>query len=320
MLPRVVCMCPIPIPCPFPDRGRYEMFLLYRADRNARDEQPACFATFWSCWQQEYSAVLRFLKKSQHAKCNVCERYKAHLKRSTIPQDRLFWSKHYAGHLLAQYRDREEYYKERAWARHCAAEALGPWRLGPGTLTACLILDAMDQAKFACPRHLAGAKDLQAERRPRLHTIGLICHGHFQAAPAPDQQLGLLRAAALSGAIMYIYVHIYIYNLSCPPSEAGFITDSTVRKDSDLWCEGVAQALQMLAKSCKEKNLPFPSRLVVQCDNASDNKCQHSFKVLMALVASNSGLAKGVTEVVASYLRSGHTHEDIGRGPIPRIL
>ena len=88
--------------------------------------------------------------------------------------------------------------------------------------------------------------------------------------------------------------------------QAGFITDNTIRKDNNTWCEVLAQCLEMSSTSCQEKGLRWPAKLVVQCDNASDNRNQFNFLYAMALVAVGR-----FKEVRIQFLRAGHTHEDI---------
>lgn len=246
------------------------MYLLYVAERQSRGATQACFTTFWLVWHKEFRTALRFRKKCQHAKCCRCMRFKEFLRTADSPQSRAQWAKHYGDHLLGTFRDRAKYYAERAQSQ---AFASGVPRGLPSELTACLILDGMDQAKFSVPRHLPASKEFRAERRPRLHTVGCIMHGFFQY---------------------------------------GFLTDCTIRKDADLWIGVVVQCLEKLGTMCRERNLAPPGRLVIQADNASDNKSQFCFRFCMAVVASNTGFCKHIQEVVCEYLRSGHTHEDIG--------
>ena len=81
-----------------------------------------------------------------------------------------------------------------------------------------------------------------------------------------------------------------------------------------MWCEVVAQSLQMLWESCKRKGLAWPRKLVLQCDNASDNRNQHNYLFAMALTATGC-----FREVRIQYLRAGHTHEDIGANTAERF-
>lgn len=59
-----------------------------------------------------------------------------------------------------------------------------------GVVTVSLILDGMDQAKFAFPRHekLQGSKEFEFNW-PRLHVIGLIVHGYFRMVLVTDSDV-----------------------------------------------------------------------------------------------------------------------------------
>lgn len=70
----------------------------------------------------------------------------------------------FEAHKQAQYRDRRVYWQVRAEA------ALSP-------RTVCLILDGMDQGKFAYPRATAmSSKLLEPLQRPRLHINACLVH------------------------------------------------------------------------------------------------------------------------------------------------
>jgi hypothetical protein len=74
----------------------------------------------------------------------------------------------YDRHLAPQYRDREAYWLFRASAR-------------VKQRVLCIILDGMDQAKFAWPRApFLSPHEFDSYHRPRLHIWGALVHGLFR--------------------------------------------------------------------------------------------------------------------------------------------
>ena len=136
--------------------------------------------------------------------------------------------------------------------------------LGPET-TLCIIVDAMGQATFCVPRHLPVAKQLRDMVCPRLHTLGVIAHGWFKA---------------------------------------GFLIDSTIAKDSDVFIEVVVQCIHRVFVLCGQKQIQCPNRLVIHADNAGDCKNQWVFALSALLTASGN-----CKVCFNQYLRTGHIHE-----------
>ena len=201
-----------------PHGTRYDMWLLYKSVRQEQKMTPACFTTFWSTWMANFPH-LRFRTKSQHHKCDTCEKYKAYLKGERAPETRLFWSRHYAAHLTAQYKDRLGYYSDRAEAKAYATSGRSGYVAGAGSVPAAgttdqsilegvatLIIDGMDQAKFCCPRHLPAATELQGSR-PRLHVLGVICHGHFQVAGSKTVESGCVITSLIVATCKFLCCH-----------------------------------------------------------------------------------------------------------------
>ena len=132
------------------------------------------------------------------------------------------WIIGYENHLLSQYRDGEVYYYEREQSVQTSKGQL----TGPRS-TATMIIDAMDQAKFACPRHLPNAKSLQDAMRPRLHVVGVRVAGYFKR---------------------------------------GYIIEPTISKDGDLWMEIIDRVLHDVVGYCiKDCNASAVSHRVRQC-------------------------------------------------------
>ena len=142
-----------------------------------KEQNKVSFAQFWRIWKAEYPH-LKFRASSSHSLCSICLRHKiliremgGHLKARNAQRD-LFNL-----HLQRQYSDRCEYWRMRAGSRMRSADV-------------CLIIDSMDQAKFAYPRSdVYRSKDLATLQRPRAHITGIICHGHFLLFSVSAQDL-----------------------------------------------------------------------------------------------------------------------------------
>lgn len=120
----------------------------------------------YEVWAADFSAM-KFRKVSSHNVCAECIKHKAviqplsrHLLARRSQQEM------YYKHLEDQFRDRCSYWKMRSDSRS-----------RPDCLT--VIVDGMDQAKTALPRHPSlKAKIFDGLQRPRLHLSAAISHGH----------------------------------------------------------------------------------------------------------------------------------------------
>ena len=114
--------------------------------------------------------------RSQHAECTTCAHHKIVLRTlqngaSKCARESSRWEAHKA----AERADRHVYWAIRAEARVCA-QCSRPGVI-PGVIS--LIIDGMDQGKFAVPRFPhTKTKDVEGMQRPRLHVNVAICHGH----------------------------------------------------------------------------------------------------------------------------------------------
>ena len=126
------------------------------------------FQYFWGVFKADWTHKLHFRHISQHAACPTCVKHKLIIRElggDAIRRDKQLAL--FQQHKHDQYRDRRVYWNLRAQA----------WL---HFYIIVIILDGMDQAKFAYPR--AGflkSKDFDSLQRPRLHVEGVIVHGHF---------------------------------------------------------------------------------------------------------------------------------------------
>lgn len=118
-------------------------------------------------WASNFS-FMKFRSSSSHSICTECYKHKALISAlSRHLNARRTQESLYHQHLEDQFRDRIEYW-----------EARGESRSQSNRIT--IIIDGMDQGKFAVPRHKSiYTKALNGFSRPRLHLAAAIVHGHF---------------------------------------------------------------------------------------------------------------------------------------------
>ena len=117
-------------------------------------------------WTKEFPHLL-FRTKRQHLECHICQRHRLLIRSfSHNMLARREQTAHYDKHLRDQYLDRMRYWSIRQDSRlHSACIAV--------------ILDGMDQAKFAYPRSpIMGGKQWANLTRPRAHITGVKIHGY----------------------------------------------------------------------------------------------------------------------------------------------
>ena len=123
------------------------------------------FELFLNVWKTHFPTLL-FRGKRQHAMCATCVRRKLLL--SCMPhaaarhRQRLLYDRR----LADQFRDRQVYWRSRAESRTQSS-------------TLCIIIDSIDQAKFAWPRgRMFKSKQFDSFHRPRLRITACVTHGH----------------------------------------------------------------------------------------------------------------------------------------------
>ncbi len=132
---------------------------------------PCTYQWFRQIWKVEWAHCLKFRTIGQHAQCATCMCHKIVLRR--LQGDAVAYAREasvFKEHKEAQYRDRRVYWAIRAEARRLHVHEVD---------TISLIIDGVDQGKFAYPRHpYYNAKDIEPMQRPRLHVNACLCHGH----------------------------------------------------------------------------------------------------------------------------------------------
>ena len=128
-------------------------------------------------WYEEYPH-LKFRCESSHSVRSTCVRHRALIKGlGSHLNARTAQILKYTEHLRMQYRDRQIYWSDRGQSR-------------PRGSVISVIIDSMDQAKFALPRGSAmKSKDLSGLNRPKCHITAALVHGHCLLITVSDQDI-----------------------------------------------------------------------------------------------------------------------------------
>ena len=172
-----------------------DLFYQYCAHSEANRQDAACFSTFLRVLKQVFKSHLKFREKAEFGVCNVCYGWKMRIKRASSKADQTEAVKGYTRHLLAQWLDRQVYWKLRALSRAIIGQALRDNQivmmqdLATSVMTA--IMDGMDQAKLRVPRHgyKRITKNMEKLFRPSLHLSATWLHGHLLHLAVADEDM-----------------------------------------------------------------------------------------------------------------------------------
>lgn len=241
--------------------------------------RPAHWSTLWRTWQTEWKGILEFRRTGVHAKCDECEDFKRFLRDASTLEERSRHSVAWENHLRETFADRRVYYALKDQSSKF-------WHMDPDAVVLggiCCIIDGMDQAKFKCPRNLAGKKAFADMYRPTLHFSGCVIHGLV---------------------------------------EQYWVSDADLKKDPNTEIETLSYCLDYVfqARSCRLQGAGcrWPAHLSVQADNCS-REMRNQWTLLFGVLLVLLDVFQSVT---FNFLQVGHTHEDIDQlfGTIATIL
>lgn len=212
------------------------------------------FPLFWRVWTTDFKEKLLLSTGFTHTQCPTCVKHKLLIKSLTADAHaRLRQRMLYDRHLKEQFCDRQMYWQLRATSRLL-------------TQTIVIIIDGIDQAKFAWPRSSFFESHMFDKfNRPRLHIWGVIVHGYWSF-------LSLSHADSFKGGSTTVELIAFVL--------------------TQLHKQGVD-----LAKT----------HIHIQLDNTSSSNKNNTVLSFLALL-TGIGL---IFSAAASFLRVGHTHEDI---------
>ena len=230
---------------------------------------------------------MTFRTKRQHLECATCQRHRILLR--SFAQNlfaRREQSIHYERHLRDQHRDRLSYWSVRAQAR-----LLAP--------VLCLIVDGMDQGKFAYPRAaVMGGKQWANFSRPRAHIVACRIHRYgtfFAVSRADAAKDSNHHCEFISIAITMVQKR---FNLDLSKMHCHIQSDNCVRETKN----------NTLARWCSA----MTSRGVPWCQfprvKINMSKELTPFARACCLPVFPEGI---FSSCVMACLRTGHSHEDI---------
>lgn len=172
---------------------------------------------------------MRFRTKRQHLECAICQRHRILIRSfSHHMVARKKQCDAYDRHLRSQYRDRLRYWSVRSESR-----------IHSSTIT--LIVDGMDQAKFAYPRHPCfTGKQWSNFTRPRAHICGVRVHGYgmfFSCSRADTPKDSSFHAEIISRCLTLVQQK---FNLKFSQMHLHIQSDNCVRETKNnsiaRWC------------------------------------------------------------------------------------
>lgn len=145
-----------------------ELFDHYQTVQQLLECPAASFNTFVRVYQADWKDVLGFRHKTEFTVCDVCEQLKLQLHDKNVPlSEKLGAVTQYRRHLKDQYNDRSIAWQLCDVANQRDGDVLVLW------------LDAMEQAKFAVPRHrgLRTSSSTSKLQKPRMKLHGCWAFG-----------------------------------------------------------------------------------------------------------------------------------------------
>ena len=138
-------------------------------------EHQVTYSTFVKCYHMSWEKKLKIRSVGQHSKCTACEKFKQYRRQVSSKSDCDRISKEYSDHLTDVMKDRQVDSRLVTRARISAGTLSGSVEASDSLLS--IVIDAMDGAKFRCPRNISAAKEFQNLWRPETSCIGAIIEG-----------------------------------------------------------------------------------------------------------------------------------------------
>ena len=207
------------------------------------DEQ-CSYPTFARQYVLKWQQKLRVRSESQHSKCVMCERFKEYRRQCHAKADQERVAEEYGAHLNRAVMEDRRVDSQLNLRALQTKDLLSEER--SGLLSMCI--DAMDAAKFRCPRNISASKEFQALWRPELHLVGCL-------------SIGLI--------------------------EEYFLSDPDMPKNSSYICHLVAHALDECARHLAQAGKAMPAHFRLHSDNATgEAKNQTLMRFASYLVAT----------------------------------
>ena len=169
-----------------------DLFYQYTVVEESHGRVPATLSTFMKVFHKVFKQHLKWRDKQEHAQCNICGAFKQKIKAAKSKAVRTERVRQYSAHLLAQWLDRQIYWRLRALSPGVFRNPL-PRSIHQNVFSSCLteIVDGMGQSKLKCPRfgYDRLTKLLESLYRPNLHLVCAYMHGFKAFLPVSDESM-----------------------------------------------------------------------------------------------------------------------------------
>ena len=210
----------------------YQQFLYMYADHP--EKTTVSSTVFYLCWKKNWQGTLRIRRKTQHAKCDVCIRFKKYRKQAASESQKSTVNAGYNAHLRSVFRD---------WQLGTSMAVHSEMSMAPGTTipessrTIYMCVDGMDKQKYRVPRNMDMGKQWEAAWRPELLNTLVLCHGVadlFYVASCDQRKDSNHQLTVLSHALKAIADIVAEKSLPMP-GHVCIQQDNTTREGRNQW-------------------------------------------------------------------------------------
>ena len=144
---------------------------------------PPSYKTWVRVYHSSWEHVIRFRGESQHAKCDVCEKFKAFRRQSVTESDAKVVGDSYCAHLNTVLSDRRA---DAIW-RQNAMDYMKGLNTSKDSSWLVMTVDGMDCAKFSVPLNIAKCKEFSKMERPEMKLTVVVTDGICESYYLMDQ-------------------------------------------------------------------------------------------------------------------------------------
>ena len=189
---------------------------------------------FYLCWKKNWQGTLRIRRKTQHAKCDVCIRFKKYRKQAASESQKSTVNAGYNAHLRSVFRDRQ---LGTSMAVHSEMSMAPGTTIPESSRTIYMCVDGMDKQKYRVPRNMDMGKQWEAAWRPELLNTLVLCHGVadlFYVASCDQRKDSNHQLTVLSHALKAIADIVAEKSLPMP-GHVCIQQDNTTREGRNQW-------------------------------------------------------------------------------------
>ena len=210
----------------------YEQFLYMYADHP--DKGSVSSTVFYLCWKKNWQGTLRIHRKTQHAKCDTCIKFKKWRKDAKSEAQKSAVNAGYNTHLRSVFRDRQ---LGTSMAVHSEMSMAPGTTIPESGRTIYLCIDGMDKQKYQVPRNMDLGKQWESAWRPELLNTMVLCHGVadlFYVASCDQKKDSNHQLSVLTHSLQEITKVLEEKQLPLP-AHISIQQDNTTREGRNQW-------------------------------------------------------------------------------------